>query len=66
MNHLVTLSDQELTLLEELLKHETIQFKSEHRRTRNRDFREELERRESLAEFLLEKIEQVRYAPSEQ
>lgn len=59
MRHHIALTDEELRHLAEALERDLGDTHTEHRRTRNPDFREGLEHRISLMERLLEKIHAV-------
>jgi len=60
MAYSITLSEEEIVLLEDLLHHELGNIASEHRRTRNPEFRHEIEHRKELEQRLLSIVEHAR------
>mgnify|MGYP006967066200 CR=1 FL=1 len=62
MDHTITLTDDELDLLQGLLKDELGAERVEFRRTRNPDFRDDLEHHLDLALRLLGKLDRCRQA----
>jgi hypothetical protein len=62
MNHTITFSDDELDLIEGLLNEELQTERVEFRRTRNPDFRDDLEHHLDLTGKLIRKLSQAREA----
>ncbi|HET6429949.1 MAG TPA: hypothetical protein VFJ30_16150 [Phycisphaerae bacterium] len=62
MQHTMVLSDEELEELDGLLDSEVYNSRSELRRTRNPQFREDVRRRLTVARSLLAKIRSVHAA----
>ena len=56
----IMLTDEELGILEELLRQELGNTRSEYRRTRNPDFRSGIQHRMKLERHILQTIEQAR------
>lgn len=56
----LNLSEEELELLERMLLGEEGDIRSEHRRTRNPEFRSEIEHRMELQHRILDSIEQAK------
>ena len=60
MSYSITLTEEEIDLLEELLRSELGSIRSEHRRTRNPEFRGAVEHRKELEQRVLDMIERAR------
>ncbi len=56
----ITLTSEEVDLMENLLNREIYETRSEHRRTRNPEFRSQIERRIELQEHILKTIQQAK------
>ncbi len=60
----INLTDEEFRLLEDLLRRELTDTRSEHRRTRNPEFRSQIEHQLDLLRRLLVTMEELSERPS--